>query len=73
MIPDLDVYRAANVLVKQHGKDAPIEAAMPTLDQPYRSGMTGLTVIYRHSRHVLRNRVSSFSSRHLVSRLELRA
>ncbi len=28
MIPDLDIYRAANVLVKRHGQDAPIEAAM---------------------------------------------
>ncbi len=28
MIPDLDIYRSANVLVKQHGEDAPIEAAM---------------------------------------------
>ncbi len=28
MIPDLDIYRAANLLVKQHGEDAPIEAAM---------------------------------------------
>ncbi len=28
MIPDLDIYRAANVLVNQHGEDAPIEAAM---------------------------------------------
>ena len=27
MIPDLDIYRAANVLVKHHGQDAPIEAA----------------------------------------------
>ncbi len=27
MIPDLDIYRSANVLVKQHGQDAPIEAA----------------------------------------------
>ena len=27
-IPDLDIYRAANVLVKQHGPDAPIHAAM---------------------------------------------
>ena len=23
MIPDLDVYRSANLLVKQHGEDAP--------------------------------------------------
>ncbi len=28
MIPDLDIYRSANVLVKQHGPDAPIQAAM---------------------------------------------
>ncbi len=27
MIPDLDIYRSANVLVKQHGQDAPIHAA----------------------------------------------
>ena len=30
MIPDLDIYRSANVLVKQHGQDAPIQAAMRT-------------------------------------------
>ena len=28
MIPDLDIYRSANVLVKQHGQNVPIEAAM---------------------------------------------
>ncbi len=28
MIPDLDIYRSANVIVKQHGQDAPIHAAM---------------------------------------------
>ncbi len=28
MIPDLDIFRSAQVLVKQHGEDAPIEAAM---------------------------------------------
>ena len=27
-IPDLDIYRSAQVLVKQHGDDAPIHAAM---------------------------------------------
>ena len=27
MIPDLDIYRSANLLVKQHGEDASIEAA----------------------------------------------
>ncbi len=28
MIPDLDIYRSANVLLEQHGPDAPIHAAM---------------------------------------------
>ena len=28
MIPDLDIYRAANMIVKQHAPDAPIHAAM---------------------------------------------
>ncbi len=26
--PDLDIYRTANILVQQHGQDAPIHAAM---------------------------------------------
>ncbi len=28
MIPDLDIYRPASVIIKQYGQDAPIEAAM---------------------------------------------
>ncbi len=28
MISDLDIYRSAQVLVKRHGQDAPIHAAM---------------------------------------------
>ncbi len=28
MTSDLDIYRTANILVKQHGEDAPIQAAM---------------------------------------------
>ncbi len=28
MIPDLDIYRSANVLATRHGADAPIHAAM---------------------------------------------
>ena len=27
-IPDLDIYRSAQVLMKHHGQDAPIEAAV---------------------------------------------
>ena len=30
MIPDLDIYRPASVIIKQHGQDAPIQAAMRT-------------------------------------------
>ncbi len=32
MIPDLDTYRSANVLVKRHGQDAPIHAALEAGD-----------------------------------------
>ncbi len=28
MIPDLDIYRGASVIIKQYGQDAPIHAAM---------------------------------------------
>ncbi len=28
IIPDIDIYRVANLLVKRHGQDASIEAAM---------------------------------------------
>ncbi len=28
MVSDLDIFRSANVLVKRHGQDAPIHAAM---------------------------------------------
>ncbi len=28
MTADLDIYRSANLLVKRHGEDAPIHAAM---------------------------------------------
>ncbi len=28
MIPDLDIFRSAQALAKQHGQDAPIHAAM---------------------------------------------
>ncbi len=28
MIPDIDIFRSARTLVKQHGEDAPVHAAM---------------------------------------------
>ena len=40
MIPDLDIYRSANLLVKQHGDDAPIEAVMRA-DAMLEKGDTG--------------------------------
>ncbi len=43
MIPDLDIYRTANVLVKQHGEDAPIHAAMRAARR-YRPGLAGDSV-----------------------------
>ncbi len=41
MIPDLDIYRSANLLLKQHGQDAPIHTAMRAdamLDKGYLDG-----------------------------------
>ena len=41
MIPDLNTYRSASVLVKHHGPNAPIEAAMRAdklLDKGYLDG-----------------------------------
>ncbi len=40
MAPDLDIYRSANLLVKQHGEDAPIHAAMRAARR-YRLGLAG--------------------------------
>ena len=28
MIPDIDIYRSAKLLIDEHGEDAPIQAAM---------------------------------------------
>ncbi len=40
MIPDLDIYRSAQALVKRHGPDAPIQAAMRA-DAMLYSGASG--------------------------------
>ncbi len=45
MISDLDIYRSANVLLKHHGKDALIEAAMRAdamLDKADLDGLRGV-------------------------------
>ncbi len=46
MILDLDIYHAANLLVKQHGEDAPIEAAMRA-DAMLEAGDLGGSAVWR--------------------------
>ena len=50
MTTDLDIYRSANLLVKQHGEDAPIEAAMregAMLERADLDGYAGLKRVLR--------------------------
>ena len=44
MIPDLDLYRSANLLVKQHGQDAPTETAMRADAMPDKGDLGGYAV-----------------------------
>ncbi len=52
MIPDLDIYRSANVLVKRHGEDAPIQTAMNADAMLEKGDMTGYVVWKRILRAV---------------------
>ena len=52
MTSDLDIYRSANLLVKQHGEDAPIEAAMRADAMLEASNMGGYEVWRRILRAV---------------------
>ncbi len=52
MVPNLDIYRSANVLVKQHGQDAPIEAAMRADAMLDKGDLEGYTVWKRILRAV---------------------
>ena len=47
MIPDLDIYRAANLLVKRHGADAPIHAAMRADAMLEKGDLDGFAVFKR--------------------------
>ena len=47
MIPDLDIYRSAKVLVDQHGADAPIHAAQHADAMLDRGDMDGRAVWLR--------------------------
>ena len=52
MIPDLDIYRSANVLVKRHGEDAPIHAAMRADAMLDKGDLDGYAVWWRILRAV---------------------
>ena len=44
MTTDLDIYRTANELIKQHGDKAPIEAALRADEMLEKGDMDGLAV-----------------------------
>ncbi len=44
MTSDLDIYRAASLLIKQHGGNAPIHAARWATDMLDKCGMEGYAV-----------------------------
>ena len=52
MIHNLDIYRTANILVKQHGEDAPIQAAMRADAMLEKGDLEGCTVWKRVLRAV---------------------
>ena len=47
MIPDLDVYRTAKLLVDKHGDEAPIHAAMKAEAMLHKGDMNGKAVWLR--------------------------
>ncbi len=52
MTPDLDIWRSAQVLVKRHGQDAPIHAAMRADELLEAGDLDGATVWKRILRAV---------------------
>lgn len=44
-IPDIDIYRAANAVIKQYGDEAPVHAAMRTDNLPEAGGLEGQRII----------------------------
>ncbi len=46
MIPNLDIYRSANVIMKQYGQDAAVEAAMRA-DAMLETGNLGGYTVWR--------------------------
>ena len=52
MTPGLDIYRSANLLVKRHGEDAPVHAAMRADAMLDKSDLAGIAVWRRILRAV---------------------
>ena len=52
MIPDLDIFRSANILVKRHGQGAPIHAAMRADELLDKGDLEGCAVFKRVIRAV---------------------
>ncbi len=52
MIPDLDIYRSARALIKQHGEDAPIHTGMRADAMLERGNLDGYAVWKRILRAV---------------------
>ncbi len=52
MTPDIDIFRSANLLVKHHGEDAPIEAAIRADAMLEKGDLDGLAVWKRVLRAV---------------------
>ncbi len=52
MIRDLDIYHSANVLIREHGEDAALEAAMWADAMLEKGGLEGLAVWKRIVRAV---------------------
>ncbi len=67
MIPDLDIYRSAQALIKQHGEDAPVHAAMRADAMLAAGDLDGYGVwkrILRAVEELLRNNVTARESVH---------
>ena len=65
MIRDLDIYRSANVLIREHGEDAALEAAQRADAMLEKGDLEGQTVwkrIVRAASRLLRYHVSKCSS-----------
>lgn len=67
MIPDIDIWRSANVIVKQYGEDASVQAAMRADDLLAAGDTNGCAVwkrILQAVQELQRNHVRDGEHRH---------